>query len=114
MFCPKNGISDSVSPKTTMTGVKLDCKKHCRVETGSAVRTHEVTEPRNDTEKMRTVTAIAMEHGDCKFLNLNTRRVLDRGKWTETPVTDEIVNGVHELADETMCHKQFAFFSQSN
>ena len=33
-------------------------------------------------------------------MNLNAGRVLDREKWTETPMTDEIINGVHELADD--------------
>ena len=94
-----------MSPRTLMTGVKLDFKKHYRVAVGAYVQTHEFTQPRNDVEKSRTTGAIALEHtgnvqGGYKFLSLNTGRIIVRDRWTPLPVTDEVIRRVHELADK--------------
>ena len=39
MFPPKGGIG-SVSPRTLITGIKLDYKKHCQLPFGSYVQLH--------------------------------------------------------------------------
>jgi hypothetical protein len=61
IFCPKNGISSTISPRTLMTGVKLDYHKDCQLEIGTYVQVHEEPSPSNDIEKYRTTGAIALE-----------------------------------------------------
>ena len=46
-FPAKNGVSDTISPGTIMTGVTPDFKKHCKSNFGSYVQTHEEFAPRN-------------------------------------------------------------------
>ena len=41
-FPAKNGVSDTFSPATLLTGLTPDFDKHCRVNFGSDVQTHEV------------------------------------------------------------------------
>jgi hypothetical protein len=41
MFPSHDGVSDTLSPRTLMTGYTLDYAKHCRLEFGSYVQTHE-------------------------------------------------------------------------
>ena len=46
MFPPKGGIG-SMSPRTLITGIKLDYKKHCQLPFGSYVQVHEEPTPTN-------------------------------------------------------------------
>ena len=89
-----------------MTGRKIDYSKHCKLEVGSYVQTHEKTQPRNDTNQMRTTGAIALESNDndqggYKFLSLTTGNELTRGlkQFTPLPMTEDVIQRVHQLAD---------------
>jgi hypothetical protein len=46
-FPPKGGISDTISPKTIMTGETLNYKKHLRLQIGQYCQVHEDDQPRN-------------------------------------------------------------------
>ena len=102
VFPPKNSIS-SISPRTLITGVKLDYSKHCRIEVGAYAQVHEETDPTNDTAKYRTTGAIALEandnlQGGVRFLSLNTGRVIERRNFTILPIPNDVIKRVEELA----------------
>ena len=72
MFPAKGGIPN-VSPRTLMTGIKLDYSKHCRLPFGSYVQVHDEPSPTN-SPTARTVGAITLVptgdiQGGYKFLN---------------------------------------------
>ena len=60
MFPPK-GVIGSVSPRTLITGIKLDYKKHCQLPFGSYVQVHEEPTP-NNSPASRTIEASTMGH----------------------------------------------------
>ena len=105
MFCPKGGISGNLSPYTIVTGKKLDYNKDCVLEIGAYVQVHDEKAPRNDTVTPRTTGAIVLGRsgnmqGGYEFMSLATGKKLTRSSWTgPIPVTTEIINRVHELAD---------------
>ena len=105
IFCPKNSISDVISPRTLMTGVKLDYNRDCKLEIGTYVQVHEEPAPTNTIDEFRTTGAIALERtsnlqGGYYFLSLNTGRVLNRRKWTVLPMSNDVITRVNELADK--------------
>jgi hypothetical protein len=63
---------------------------------------HNENDPSN-TKKVRTLPAIAMNltgnlQGSYRFLSLATRKCIKRRKWTELPITEDVIARVHELA----------------
>jgi len=84
---PKNGISDTISPRSIVTGKETDFKLHARVRFGQYVQTHE--EHSNDMNE-RTIGAIALNTmgnstGGVYFLNLASGKQIHRQHWTELP-----------------------------
>jgi hypothetical protein len=57
MFPPEDGVSDSISPRELIAGLKLDYNKHCKLEFGSYVQVHE---DHDNTKQTRTTRAIAL------------------------------------------------------
>jgi hypothetical protein len=41
MFPPNDGISDTMSPRSIITGQSVDYNKHCRLEFGEYAQVHE-------------------------------------------------------------------------
>lgn len=104
VFPPKGGLPN-ISPRTLITGVKLDFNKHCRVDVGAYVQTHDEPDPSNDTNTNRTTGAIALGSNDnlqggYRFLSLTTGRVIDRRNFNILPITQDVINRVHELAKD--------------
>ena len=98
-FPATNGVSQTLSPRTIVTGLTLDFRAHCRIEPGSYVQTHE---EHNNSMLTRTVGAIALlpsgnSQGGHYFLSLNTGRRIHRQHWTELPMPAEVINRVHSL-----------------
>ena len=56
-FPHKDGISDLLSPRTIMTGERINYNWHYRFEFGDYVQTHEL---HDNTMTLRTVGAIAL------------------------------------------------------
>jgi hypothetical protein len=115
VFPPKNAIP-GISPRTLITGVKLDFNTQCRIEVGAYAQVHEEPNPTNDTEKYRTTGAIALEandnlQGGYKFLSLTTGRVIDRRNFTILPITTDVINRVNELAAN---EGEFVFGDRNN
>ena len=57
MFPPHNGVSDTLSPCALMTGFNLDYNKHCHLQFGSYMQTHE---EHNNLMQLQTTSAIAL------------------------------------------------------
>ena len=83
-----------------MTVLDIDYNKHCQVDPGQYVHTHE--EHGNGTES-RTVAAIACRpngnaQGGYMFYSLSTGRMIDRTEWTELTMPDNMIKKVERMA----------------
>ena len=90
-----NGISDTLSPATIVTGVGAP-------KFGAYVQVFEDNNPTN-TLRARTFGAIALTptgnaQGDYFFLSLATGHKISRHNWTEIPMTDTAIARVEALA----------------
>ena len=100
MFPEKGGVIN-VSPKTLMTGVKLDYNKHFRFPFGSYVQVHDEPSPTN-SPTTRTIRAITLGptgnlQGGFKFLNLWTGKKITIRNWTHLPMPIEVIKRVNEI-----------------
>ena len=96
----KNGLGSELSPRTIVTGQKLDFKRHCRFQFGQYVQTHE---EHNNSMSPRTVGALALRptgnaQGSHYFMSLSTGRVLNRLRGTALPMPDDVIDRVHRMA----------------
>ena len=101
-FPRENGISETMSPASLVTGVGNPDYHHMRVELGAYVRVFEDNTPSN-TLKSRSVGAIALTptgnaQGDYYFMSLATGKRLSRHNWTPLPITDSAIARVYALA----------------
>ena len=75
-FPAKGGVSMNLSPGAIVTGLTIDYNKHCKLEFGAYVQTHEENAPRNSMTA-RSLGAIALgpslgQSAGYYFMNLNT------------------------------------------
>ena len=96
----KNGLQGKLSPRTIVTGQKLDFKRHCRFQFGQYVQTHE---EHNNSMSPRTVGALALRptgnaQGSFYFMSLSTGRVLNRLRGTPLPMPDDVIEPIHWMA----------------
>ena len=80
LFPPADGVSATLSPRSLVTGFQLDYNKHCRLEFGTYVQTHEEHDKSMAT---RTMDGTALRptgnaQGGHYFFSLNTGRRLNR------------------------------------
>ena len=99
MFPPHDGVSDTISPRALMTGYHLDYNRHCRLEFGAYVQTHE---EHDNSMHARTTGAIAIRptgnrQGGHYFMSLTTGRRLTRNRWTELPMPQDVIDRVNTL-----------------
>jgi len=100
-FPPKGGVSSTISPRSLMTGVPLDYKKHCQLHFGSYAQTHEEPDPTN-TPNTRTVGAICLGptgnlQGSHKFFSLQSRKLITCHTWTALPMPQEVIDRVNAI-----------------
>jgi hypothetical protein len=100
-FPTKGGISDTLSPKTIMSGETLDYKKHLRLPIGSYCQVHEEDTPRNSL-RPRTKGAISLGpsgnlQGGHKFMALSTGMKIVRRSWDVIPMPDTVIDRVNTL-----------------
>jgi hypothetical protein len=96
-------VLETLSPRAIVTGLEIDFVKHCQLEFGTYVQTHEQSD---NTMRTRTVGALAMrptgnEQGGYYFFSLSTGRRLNRNRWTALPMPHEVIERVHFLARDT-------------
>ena len=99
-FSSPNGISDTLSPREIVLRQSLDYNKHCQLEFGTYVQTHEQHD--NGMGK-RTTGAIALRptgnaQGGHYFMSLTTGRRLARNNWTVLPMPQDVFERVRDMA----------------
>jgi len=99
-FPNEDGVSRSLSPRLIVTGNHINYVKHCKLEFGEYVQTHE---EHNNTMDPRTIGAIALRptgnaQGSYLFFSLNSGRVITRNKWTALPMPDDVIDRVKAMA----------------
>jgi len=100
-FPTKGGISDTLSPKTIMSGETLDYKKHLSLSIGQYCQVHEEDLPRNSLVA-RTKGAISLGpsgnlQGGQRFMALDTGKKITRRNWDVIPLPDLVIARVNEL-----------------
>jgi hypothetical protein len=104
-FSPtKGGVSDTLSPKTIMSGETLDFKKHLSLQIGQYCQVHEEDTPQN-SQVARTKGAISLGpsgniQGGFKFMALNSGKKIVRCSWDLIPMPDVVINRVNELGKD--------------
>jgi len=100
-FPAQNGISDTLSPLTILTGRPNPNYNDLKLEFGSYVQVFEDNNPTNTTASQNT-GAIALNptgntSGDYFFMSLTTGRCLSRHQWI--PMTDAVIARVEAMAE---------------
>ena len=100
-FPTKTGISDTISPRTIMTGETLHYKTHLSLCFGAYCQVHEEDTPRN-SQKPRTQGAICLGptgnvQGGFKFMSLQSGKKIVRRSWDEIPMSDTVIARVNTL-----------------
>jgi hypothetical protein len=101
-FPANGGISTTMSPRMIITGSDIDYNRHCKLQPGEYVQTHEDTD---NTMKYRTVGALALRptgnaQGGYYYMSLKTGRRINRAYCTPLPMPSEAIDRVHELAKD--------------
>ena len=99
-FPSTGGISETLSPREIVLRQTLDYNKHCKLEFGSYVQTHE---QHNNSMATRTTGAIALRptgnaQGGHDFMSLTTGQRLTRNHWTVLPMPQDVIERLRELA----------------
>ena len=107
----KDGIHNTFSPLTIVTGSNIDFNKHCRLQLGEYVQIHE---KHNNSLFPRTAGAIALcttgnEQASYYFLSLHTGKRVVRNNWTVLPMPAEVIAIVHQLATACIKYKGIMF-----
>ena len=102
-FPAKGGVSDQYSPKTIMSGERINYKQYC-LPFGTYCQVHEQDTPRNSLAA-RTQGAISLGpsgnvQGGHKFFALDTGKVIMRYSWTVIPMPTTVIERVNELSKE--------------
>ena len=110
-FPHKNGIHATLSPRTIVTGSKIDFDKHCKLQFGTYVQVHE---QHNNSMMPRTSGAIALRptgnaQGSYYFLSLHSGKRIARNNWTVLPMPAEVIATIHQLAVACKKYKGIVF-----
>jgi hypothetical protein len=111
MFPATDGVSDVISPRGLVVGLKLDYNKHCKLEFGSYVQIHE---EHDNSMTSRTTGAIALRptgntQGGYYFMSLTSGRRLSRNHWTSLPIPQDVIDRVHVLARRSNANRDLSF-----
>jgi len=115
-FPPKGGVSPIISPRSLITGVPLDYKKHCQLAFGSYAQTHEEPEQTNSLNT-RTVGAIGLGptgnlQGSYKFLSLRSGKLITRRTWTALPMPQEVIDRINAIGMSQDQPKLLTFYDR--
>jgi hypothetical protein len=85
-------VSTMLSPWAIISGMQIDYAKHCQLEFGTYVQTHE---EHDNFMAMQTTGAIVFqpignEQGGYYFLSLTTGRRLNRNRWMALPMPEDV------------------------
>ncbi len=93
-----------LSPRTIITGWKLDFKKHCCAEFGDYTQVYQDTVPHNSTNLPCSVSTVVLGptgnvQGTYKFYNLDTGHHIVAYQFTALPMPQEVIDQVHAIAN---------------
>jgi hypothetical protein len=102
-FPPKGGISSYYSPRMILHQQPLDYSKHCSIPFGSYVQAHHEPDKKN-TQHPRTLDCIYLRYldnnqGGHHLLDLRTGRTIKRRTVTTIPITQNVIDLVHQMSD---------------
>ena len=103
-FPTKGGISDTLSPKTIMSGEILNYKKRLSLQIGKYCQVHEEDAPRN-SQNPRKKGTISLGpsgnlHGGFKFMALNTGKKIIRRSWDVILIPDTVITRANALGSD--------------
>ena len=109
------GVSGDLSPRTILTGQKVDYKCHCRFQFGEYTQTHE---EHNNSMNPRTVGALALRavgngQGGFYFLSISTGRVLNRLHATALLMPDDIIEKIQRMARQQKSNPGLIFANRN-
>jgi hypothetical protein len=115
-FPNDRGVSDTLSPRTIITGQIVDYNRHCKYQFGQYVQTHE---HHDNTMIPRTIGALALRptgnaQGNFYFLSLSTGRVINRAHATALPMPDDVIDRVNRMARQQKANPGLLFADRRN
>ena len=89
-----------MSPHTLLMGLTLNYNRHCRLEFGEYVQTHE---EHDNSLNPHTIGALALRptgniQGGYFFFSLTTGKVINQMHWTMIPMPKEVIDSVDRMA----------------
>ena len=114
-FPVAGGAPGNLSPRTILTGQKVDYKRHCRFQFGEYTQTHE---EHNNSMNPRTVSELALHpvgngQGSFYFLSISTGRVLNRLHATALPMPNDIIEKIHRMARQQKSNPGLIFANRN-
>ena len=92
-----------------MTGLPPSSYSNFKLEFGQNFQTHDHPEKTNDM-RTRATPAISLRlvtsQNGWTFMSLETGKCIHRYHWTELPVSEEVINKIHGLADKLKLNKK--------
>ena len=110
--CPKKlGVLDTMSPRTNITWLVIDYNKHCKLQFGGYVQTHESHD--KSTGKARTIGDLDLrptvnEQGGYYFYSVRTGRTIKRNLCKPLHMPDDLIGRIHSLAQNDPMRIKFA------
>ena len=97
----KGGISESLSPKTVISGKTLDFRNHLRLQLVHYCQIHEEEIP-HSIQAPITKGEICLGpsgnlQGRCNFMALNSGKKIFRRKWDFIPMPDTVITRINTL-----------------
>jgi Reverse transcriptase (RNA-dependent DNA polymerase) len=114
-FPAADGVSDTLSPRAIIDGTTIDFTRHCKLQFGEYVQTHE---PHDNSMAPRTIGAIALrptgnDQGGHYFYSLSSGKRITRSHWTTLPMPNEVIKQVHRWARrDRMVRGRLSFHSR--
>jgi hypothetical protein len=111
LFPTKGRVSETLSPKTIMSGDTLDYKKHLILQVEQYYQVYEEDNPRN-SQLARTKGAISIGpsgnlQGGFKFMALNAGKKIVSRSWDVIPIPDLMIDQVNALDSDQPHHTKF-------
>ena len=102
-FPPRGGVSPYYSPRMILHQQNLEYNKHCAIAFGTYVQAHHEPTATN-SQSPRTLDCIYLRYvdnlqGGHQLLDLRTGKTIKRRTVTQVPITQHVIDLVHEMAD---------------
>jgi hypothetical protein len=102
-FPPSGGVSPTLSPQCIVTGLHVDCNKHCRIPFGAYAQVHAEPDPSNNAMVSRTVGGISLGptgniQGTYRFLSILSGKQIQARSFTPLPMPLDVIEKVESFA----------------